>query len=178
VLDLVHNTKAYINISIPQALSDQETFKIDEKVKRHPAGFVCVDVRPGDPGGDFLSQGAIKLRSIDEIIDFIANGINVAPEFHVEKDPRTGQFQGNPRVTLQINVTDTKPPNSVPSVKYRGKYCSVADTKWNRSSLVLLSSSFRQPSATLRTSVSRSRYRNSRITLGRTRAWYLFPSSR
>ena len=126
----------------PQALTDQERFEIDEKVKRNPAGFVYVDVRPGDPGGDFPIQGAIKLRSINEIINFIANGIDAAPEFHVEKDPRTGQYKGNPPVTLQINVTDTKPPTGVPPVKYRGKYYSVADTKWDRSSFVLLSSLF------------------------------------
>jgi len=126
----------------PQALTDQERFELDEKVKRNPAGFVYVDVRPGDPGGDFPIQGGIKLRSINAIIKFIANGIQAAPEFPVENDPRTGSIYENPSVTLKINVTDTPPPTNVPSIKYRRKYYSVGDTKWDRTTFVVLSSLF------------------------------------
>jgi len=122
----------------PQALTDQERFELNEKTKRHPAGFVYVDVRSGYPGGDFPIQGGIKLRSMIQIINFIADGIRVAPEFHVEKDLRTGPIQENPPVTLQINVTDTQPPTHVSSIKYRGKYYSVGDTAWDRKMFVIL----------------------------------------
>jgi hypothetical protein len=123
----------------PLALTDQERFELNEKVKRNPAGFVYVEVRPGDPGGDFPIRGGIKLRSMVEIIMSIADGIHEGPEFPVEKDPRTGPVQDNPPVTLQINVTDTQPPNPVPSVKYGGKYYSVGDTPWDRTTFVILS---------------------------------------
>jgi hypothetical protein len=45
-------------------------------------------------------------------------------------------------VTLKINVTDTPPPTNVPSIKYRGKYYSVGDTQWDRTTFVVLSSLF------------------------------------
>jgi hypothetical protein len=69
----------------------------------------------------------------------IVNGFNhEGSEFPVEKDPRTGPIQDNPPVTLQINVTDTQPPNPVPSVKYGGKHYSVGDTPWDRTTFVIL----------------------------------------
>ena len=122
----------------PQALTDQERFELNEKIKRNPAGFVYVDVRPGYPGGDYPIRGGIKLRSVIQMIKFIADGIHAAPEFHVEKDPRTGPIPENPPATLQINVTDTQPPTHVSSMKYRGVYYSVGDTAWDRRMFVIL----------------------------------------
>ncbi len=84
-------------------------------------------------GGDFPIQGAIELRSLISIIRFVAGGIEPTREFAVKKDPRTGPVEEGPAVTLQINVTDAKPTADVPSVKYAGKYYSVADTPWDLS---------------------------------------------
>jgi hypothetical protein len=123
----------------PMALTHQQRYQLNRKIKRLPKSFVYLDLRPGHPGGDFPIRGAIKLRSLNQIILFIANGVDVAPEFHVEKDPRTGQIPTSPPATLQVSVTDTEPPTNVPSVKYGKKYYSVADTRWDRESFMTLS---------------------------------------
>ena len=123
----------------PLTLTEQERFQINEKIKRNPNSFVYLDLSPGYLGGDFPIRGVIKLRSLIQMILFIAKGINEAPEFEVEKDQRTGQIPTSPPLTLQVNVTDTEPSASVPSVKYGKKYYSVADTKWDRQSFATLS---------------------------------------
>ena len=115
----------------PQLLSDSERWALNDKIKKNPTHFVYLDIRPGHPGGDFPIQGAIELRSMISIIRFIADGIGQTREFAVNKDPRTGPVKEGPAVTLQINVTDAKPPADVASVKYAGKYYSVADTPWD-----------------------------------------------
>ena len=59
----------------PMALTDQQRFELDEKIKKNPSGFVYVDIQPDAPGGNFPIQGAIKLRSMFQILNFIAKGI-------------------------------------------------------------------------------------------------------
>jgi hypothetical protein len=126
----------------PIALSDKQRFQLNGKLRKSPESFVHLDIRPGDPGGNFPVRGAIKLRSLSEIIAFIADGIYEAPEFDVKKDPRTGEIDPTPPLTLKINVTDSEPQTNVPSIRYAGKYYSVADNKWDRRSFTLLSSLF------------------------------------
>ncbi len=128
----------------PTALTDDERWALNERIKRKPKGFVYLDIRPGSPGGDFPIQGAIKVRSMVQMIDFVGTGLDEAHEFDVSKDPRTGPIEhmGNPRLTLQINVTDTRPPGHTTSVKYRGQYYSVADTAWDRNTFLALSALF------------------------------------
>ncbi len=117
----------------PKRLSDDERWALNDKIKKNPAHFVYLDIRPGYPGGDFPTQGAIELRSLISIIRFVAGGIEPTREFAVKKDPRTGPVEEGPAVTLQINVTDAKPTANVASIKYAGKYYSVADTPWDKS---------------------------------------------
>ena len=126
----------------PMALSDKQLFRLNGKLRKSPESFVHVDIRRGDPGGDFPVHGVIMLRSLSEIIAFIAERISEAPEFDVKKDPRTGETETTPPETLKITVTDSAPPTNLPSIKYDGKYYSVADDKWNRRSFTLLSSLF------------------------------------
>ncbi len=116
----------------PKLLSDDERWALNDQIKKNPTHFVHLDIRPGHPGGDFPIQGAIELRSMISIIRFIAAGIGQSREFAVKKDPRTGPVEEGPAVTLQINVTDAKPTTDVVTVKYAGKYYSVADTPWDQ----------------------------------------------
>ena len=67
----------------PMALTDQQRFELDEKINKNPSGFVYLDIRPNGRGGDSPIQGAIKLRSMFQILNFIATGIRIAPEFEV-----------------------------------------------------------------------------------------------
>jgi hypothetical protein len=116
----------------PMALSDEKRFKLNEKIGKNPSGFVYLDIRPDGPGGNFPIQGAIKLRSMQQILTFIGDSIRAFPEFDVAPDPRTGPIDMNPTSTLKINVSDSEPETRLPVINYDGDYYTVNDTEWDR----------------------------------------------
>jgi len=122
----------------PMALTDAERFALNERIRENPKGFVHVEIRPGGPGGDMALQGAIKLRSMYQILSFLARGVRTAREFNVGPDPRTGKVEAGPIAALAINVTDSEPQDGVPSVGYGGRYYVVNDTDWDRISFTML----------------------------------------
>lgn len=122
----------------PMALTDQQRFEFNERINQNPRGFVYLEIRPDGPGGNFPIQGAIKLRSMLQILTFVAGGIRVDHEFDVAPDPRSGDVAMNPAATLKINLADSEPDARVPSIYFRGRYYSVNDTVWDRSSFFLL----------------------------------------
>ena len=122
----------------PMALTDQQRFELDEKIKKNPSGFVYLDIQPDGPGGNFPIQGAIKLRSMFQILNFIARGIRIAPEFDVSPDLPTEATAG-PAATLKINITDNPPDRRLPTIYYDGYYYSVNDTVWDKTTFLLLS---------------------------------------
>ncbi len=126
----------------PMRLSDEERFELNEKIRKNPSGFVYVDVRPDGPGGDFPVQGAIKLRSVLQMLVFIGNGIVAMPEFGVEPDERTGAVADNPITTLKINVVDSKPTSRLASVEYGERYYTVNDSPWDRATFATLGDLF------------------------------------
>lgn len=127
----------------PMALSDRERFELNERIKRNPPGFVYLDIRPEGAGGELAIRGAIKLRSMLQILVFIANGVRAAPEFDVAPDPRTGPVAENPRSTLAIEVSDAPPPErTTASVTFEGRTYSLADTPWDRALFAALGDLF------------------------------------
>src|SRR5499427_1985507 len=114
----------------PMALTDHQRFELAEKIKKNPSGFVYLDIQPEGPGGNFPIQGAIKLRSMFQILNFIATGIKIAPEFEVSPDVPTEDTDTGATATLKINVTDRPPDQRLPTVYYDGHYYSVNDTVW------------------------------------------------
>jgi len=126
----------------PKALSNQQRFELNERIKINPNGFVYVDIRPDGPGGDFPIQGAIKLRSVLQIIVFIGSGIAANPEFDVTPDRRTGPVEDNPASVLQIIVSDSEPSTRLASVRYDGRYYTVNDTQWDRATFATLGDLF------------------------------------
>lgn len=122
----------------PMALTDQQRFELNEKIRKNPRGFVYLEIRPDGPGGNFPIQGAIKLRSMFQILLFLANGIGEAGEFEVARDARTGEVRRTPAATMKINVTDSVPGEEVPSVVYKGRHYSLNDTYWDRTSFTIL----------------------------------------
>jgi len=122
----------------PMALTDQQRFELDEKIKKNPSGFVYLDIQPDGPGGNFPIQGAIKLRSMFQILNFIARGIRTAPEFDVSPDLPTEATAG-PAATLKINITDNPPDRRLPTIYYDGYYYSANDTVWDKTTFLLLS---------------------------------------
>ena len=123
----------------PMALTDQQRFELDEKIKKNPSGFVYLDIQPNGPGGNFPIQGAIKLRSMFQILNFIATSIHTAPELDVSPESRTGDMDLGPAATLKINITDNPPDQRLPTIYHEGYYYSVNDTVWDRTTFLLLS---------------------------------------
>ena len=122
----------------PMAMSSAERFALNERIRNNPAGFVYLDIRPGGPGGELPVTGAIKLRSMLQILTFLARGIRDAAEFDVAPHPRSGEVQPGPRTTMAIAVTTHEPPSGPPSISYRDEYYTLADTPWDRTTFQML----------------------------------------
>jgi hypothetical protein len=123
----------------PMALTDRQRFELNEKIKKNPSGFVYVDIQPKGPGGNLPIQGAIKLRSMFQILNFIGTGIRIAPEFEVSPDVPAEGTEAEATATLKINITDRPPDVRLPTVYYDGHYYSVNDTVWDRTTFLILS---------------------------------------
>ena len=123
----------------PRTLSTTELYALNERIKLNPSHFVYLHIRPGDPGGDYPIEGAIKLRGLIQTLEYVAASIGTTKDHDLTKDPRTGRVQARPAVTLKINVTDEPPTTGVPFVEYANNYYSVADSDWDRSSFSILS---------------------------------------
>jgi len=123
----------------PMALTDQQRFELDEKIKKNPSGFVYLDIQSDGPGGNFPIQGAIKLQSMFQILNFIAKGIRIAPEFDVSPAVPSEATEAGPAATLKINITDNPPGRRLPTVYYEDYYYSVNDTAWDKTTFLLLS---------------------------------------
>jgi hypothetical protein len=122
----------------PRMLSDAERQALNTRAGANPGNFVLIDIRPGHPGGDFPLFGALKLRSFNLILSFVAADHGGSREYDVARDPRTGDSGPNPRRALGIEVADQAPPGLTPYVRYANHYYSVADTPWDRQAFTLL----------------------------------------
>ena len=122
----------------PMALTDQQRFELDEKIEKNPSGFVYLDIEPGRPGGNLPLRGAIKLRSMFQILNFIARGIYAAPEFAASPNPSAEALEAEPDATLKINIIDSPGDRTLPTAYYKGHYYSLNDTLWDRNTFLLL----------------------------------------
>ena len=121
----------------PRALSNAERAALNARAAANPKNFVLVDIRPGFPGGDYPFFGAIKLRSLNVVLSFLAEGISATPEFDVTPDPRTGPIKRNPRRALAVEVTDMI-PDTILRAELGGKHYFVPDSAWDRDAFVIL----------------------------------------
>ena len=130
----------------PSTLSNDERRQLDEKARRYPHNFILVDIRKDYPGGEFPIQAWMKLRSFNAVIEFIAGGMSEYPEFHVEKDPRSGTVLFNPVKTLEVLESPSQPKDVDLFVKYKSIYYWLPNGKdreahhvhWNKESFKLL----------------------------------------
>src|SRR5215813_2567463 len=122
----------------PRALSDAERATLNTRAANNPGNFVLIDVRPGHPGGDWPLFGALKLRSLNRLLDFVAENDVEVREYDVTKDPRSGDSAPNPARTLAIEVSESAPAGDAPFALYRGHYYTVADTHWDRRAFTVL----------------------------------------
>jgi hypothetical protein len=122
----------------PRTLSDAERQALNTRAGANPGNFVLIDIRPDHAGGDLPIFGAIKLRSFNMILTFVAAEHGGSREYEVTSDPRTGDSGLNPPQALRIEVSDQAPPGLTPFIRYAKRYYSVADTPWDRQAFNLL----------------------------------------
>jgi hypothetical protein len=122
----------------PRTLSDAERQVLNTRAGANPGNFVLIDIRPGHPGGDFPVFSALKLRSFNRILSFVAADHGASREYDVSPDPRTGDIGPNPRRALGIEVTERAPRGLLPHAGFGGLHYAVADTPWDRQAFSLL----------------------------------------
>ncbi|GJL70253.1 MAG: hypothetical protein NPIRA06_28880 [Nitrospirales bacterium] len=125
----------------PTTISNAERLTLQAKADRWPPNDILVDIRPGNPGGEYPIQGAFRLRSFHGILNFLGRTIENEQEYHVDPDPGTGIVEENPVRVMDIIESSSAPPNAKLSVTHEGKYYSIADDEkrsWNQESFRLL----------------------------------------
>lgn len=134
----------------PSRLSNEERRRLHEEAQRFPLDSVLVDIRAGNPGGDYPLHGSILLRSMNAIIGFVARSIEEEPEMMVPSDPRTRTVVRNPARTLEIEESDSKPGDYEFSVPFDGRHYSIRKypvsqgmvPSWNQEAFAVLSNLF------------------------------------
>ncbi len=134
----------------PARLPNEERRRLQEEASRYPPDYILVDIRRGYPGGDYPLHGTVMLRSLNAIIGFVARGLGEEPEFHVEKDPRTGSVVRNPVWTLEVEESDQKPEGFEFPVEFDDKHYSIRkfpisegmSPGWNHEAFTVLSNLF------------------------------------
>jgi hypothetical protein len=134
----------------PNRLPNEERRRLQEEAERLPADYILVDIRPEFPGGSYPLHGTILLRSLNAIIGFLARGISEEPEFHVDKDPRTGTVLRNPAMTLEIEESKSKPSDFEFSVEFDQRHYSIRKfpisegmvPRWNQEAFAVLANLF------------------------------------
>jgi hypothetical protein len=130
----------------PMLLPNEERRLLHEEVQRYPHNYVLVDIRPEGPGGDYPLHGFIVVRSFNKIMRFLSNGIAADPEFHVEKDERTGELPRNPARTMDFTESADRPADAAFAVRYENRWYSIAKAAtgegvldpWNQEAFRLL----------------------------------------
>lgn len=131
----------------PSRLSNQERQQLALEAQNAPRNAIFVDIRPGHPGGEYPMHGVFLFRSFHAILQFLANGIEADPEYHVEKDPRTDEISRNPPWTVSIEESESRPPDAAFAVPYEGRWYSIrkapritgANQPWNQVAFRILS---------------------------------------
>jgi hypothetical protein len=140
---LSRNVRGRILISNydPLKLSNAERQRLNALAGERPDNMVLVDVRADQPGGEFPIFAALKLRSLFAMLDFVAKGIELFPEFAVDADPRSGDaiaLVRNPPRTLAIEVSEDEPAASDRFIRFDDRYYRLADSRWDRAAFIVL----------------------------------------
>ena len=125
----------------PELLADEEKIRMNEAAMKGPPNEIGIDIRAGYPGGEYPLTGKLRLRSFFSILNFLGETIDDAPEYFVEKDPRTDEVAQNPNRTLEILEDADKPEGADLTVYYKGNYYAVAPDReylWNAAGFQLL----------------------------------------
>ncbi|WP_348759909.1 hypothetical protein [Candidatus Methylocalor cossyra] len=125
----------------PDVLTDQERMQLNAEAEQGPPDEVLLDIRAGFVGGEYPLHGKMRLRSFQNVLNFIGRGIVEEPEYPVPLDPRTPPISENPARTLDIVETHEPPPGADLVVPFNGHYYAVRPDvgyQWNREAFRLL----------------------------------------
>jgi hypothetical protein len=125
----------------PSILSNEERIQLNEEADQGADNDVMVDIRPGYPGGEWPIHGVFRLRSFQNILNFIGQSISENPEFNVARYPQTPNVSQNPVDTMAVLVSDDKPWHNDISVQYGDSYYAIKPDDgypWNREAFRLL----------------------------------------
>lgn len=125
----------------PATLSNTERQRLQEEADQGAENDVSVDIRSGYPGGEWPIHGVFRLRSFHNVLNFIGQSLGDAPEFAVDKHPKTPEVSENPAQTLAVVVNDHEPDDADLSVEYGGCYYALQPEigyPWNREGFRLL----------------------------------------
>ncbi|HEY5626662.1 MAG TPA: hypothetical protein VIR79_01825, partial [Nitrospira sp.] len=131
----------------PSRLSHRDRRQLALEAEDIPRNAIFVDIRPGNPGGEYPMRGMFVFRSFHAILQFLAMGIAADPEYHVEQDPRTGPIPRNPPWTISIEESESRPQDPAFAVQYEDQWYSIrkapsatgAQQPWNQVAFRVLS---------------------------------------
>ena len=121
----------------PRTLTNVEKQALNGLADANPNNFVLLDIRPGFPGGEFPLFGALKLRSLNVILEFVAAGI-----VDRTKSDKPGSLVGEksipePQPLMTILVDQPTPPGGI-EVSAGGHTYAVQDKPWDSEVFKLL----------------------------------------
>lgn len=125
----------------PKILSNEERRQLNAEAERWPPNDLLVDIRPNFSGGEYPFKGKFRLGSFHAILNFLGRGIEVEPEYHVDKDSRTPPITENPIRTLTVKEATAAPEEAVIAVHYKDHYYYIPpeeDMSWNREAFRVL----------------------------------------
>ncbi len=109
----------------PSLLTNYERQQLALEAEKGARNTTLLDIQPGYPGGEYPMHGMFVFRSFHSILQFLANGIAAVPEYHVARDPRTGEIGRNPPWTISIEESDSRPPDAAFAVRYEDRWYSI-----------------------------------------------------
>jgi hypothetical protein len=125
----------------PARLSNEERIRLQEEADQSADNDLTVDIRPGYPGGEWPIHGVFRLRSFLNVLTFIGQSFGDAPEFAVDKHPKTPPVKENPVNTMGLIISDHEPDDADLSVELGGRYYALQPDNgypWNREAFRLL----------------------------------------
>lgn len=106
----------------PDQASEDDRRALQARALAYPDSFLLVDVRADAAGGRLPFRGWIKLRSLQEVLEFVARGIDPSWERPVAPHPATPRVAPQPARTLVVNEATTRPDVATVAVELHGRW--------------------------------------------------------
>ncbi|MBK7563492.1 MAG: hypothetical protein IPI21_04040 [Propionivibrio sp.] len=144
----------------PMSLDNQARYELNGENQAQSGRLRLSGRQAGWSRRPFPIRGAIKLRSMLQMLAFVASGARAVPEFDVAPDPRTGAVSENPRSALHIDISRFRRLRPSPRSSLKARLRSVGNTTWDRANFATPATSSTPLSVTSRGSTCRSRFRS------------------